>query len=407
MSESITEPVNDPVPAPIQVLTIDDEAGIRQSIAAYLEDSGFEVRQAENGLVGMQRIREQRPDVILCDLRMPEADGMAVLQMVTEEAPEVPFIVVSGAGVLGEALEALRKGAWDYIPKPIQDMAVLEHTIARAMERARLIRENQTYRGNLETVNQELKARMDHLEEDEQMGRDIQFQLLPEDDWQHNGLCFTHSLLTSLYLSGDFLGYFAIDAQRTGFYVADVSGHGVSSAFVTVLLSSSMNHYMEEYRQGKNRDILQPSTILARLNHSIVNGRVDKYLTMFYAVIDTEDETLTYSNGGQFPYPLLNDGQSTEPLVGKGFPVGLFEFADFEIHRIPLPPSFTLVAFSDGILEVMGYQGLDEKRERLRELVADDQVRLEDITAAIGVSDTRMLPDDITLLMVKRSQDND
>lgn len=407
MSESATEPVTAPVPAPVQVLTIDDEAGIRQSIAAYLEDSGFEVRQAENGRVGMQRIREQRPDVILCDLRMPEADGMAVLQMVTEEAPEVPFIVVSGAGVLGEALEALRKGAWDYIPKPIQDMAVLEHTIARAIERARLIRENQTYRGNLEAVNQELKARMDHLEEDEQMGRDIQFQLLPENDWQHNGLCFTHSLLTSLYLSGDFLGYFAIDAQRTGFYVADVSGHGVSSAFVTVLLSSSMNHYMEEYRQGKNRDILQPSTILSRLNHSIVSGRVDKYLTMFYAVIDTEDETLTYSNGGQFPYPLLNDGQSTEPLVGKGFPVGLFESADYEIHRIPLPPSFTLVAFSDGILEVMGDQGLDQKRERLRELVADDQVRLEDITAAIGVSDTRMLPDDITLLMVKRSQDND
>jgi len=388
---------------PVQVLTIDDEAGIRQSIAAYLEDSGYEVRQADNGLRGMQSIRDQPPDVILCDLRMPEADGMAVLQMVAEEAAEIPFIVVSGAGVLGEALEALRKGAWDYIPKPIQDMAVLEHTIDRAIERAQLIRENQSYRGNLETVNQELKERMDHLEEDEQMGRDIQFQLLPEDEWRHDGLCFSHRLLTSLYLSGDFLGYFAIDDHRTGFYVADVSGHGVSSAFVTVLLSSSMNHYMEEYRQGKNHDILQPSTILSRLNHSIVNGRVDKYLTMFYAVIDTEDETLTYSNGGQFPYPLLNDGKRTAELLGKGFPVGLFEFADYEVHRIPLPESFTLVAFSDGILEVMGEQGLDDKREVLRELVGDDEVQLDDITTALKVSDTRMLPDDVTLLMVKRS----
>lgn len=385
------------------VLTIDDEPGIRQSIAAYLEDSGFDVRQAENGRHGIDMIRERRPDVILCDLRMPEADGMAVLEMVVNEAKEVPFIIVSGAGVLGEALEALRKGAWDYIPKPIQDMAVLEHTINRALERAKLIAENKCYRENLETVNQELKERMDHLEQDEQMGRDIQFQLLPEDDWQHQGISFSHRLLTSLYLSGDFLGYFPIDDQRTGFYVADVSGHGVSSGFVTVLLNSSMNHFMEEYRQGKNTDLLQPSTILSRLNHSIVNSRVDKFLTMFYAVIDTENETLTYSNGGQFPYPLLNDGSRTEELIGKGFPVGMFEEADYEVHRIPLPKTFTLVAFSDGILEVMGGQGLDDKRRVLQQLVSDDEVELDDITAALKLSDTRMLPDDITLLMVKRS----
>jgi len=385
------------------VLTIDDEPGIRQSIAAYLEDSGFDVRQAENGRHGIDMIREQRPDVILCDLRMPEADGMAVLEMVVNEAKEVPFIIVSGAGVLGEALEALRKGAWDYIPKPIQDMAVLEHTINRALERAKLIAENKCYRENLETVNQELKERMDHLEQDEQMGRDIQFQLLPEDHWQHQGINFSHRLLTSLYLSGDFLGYFPIDDDRTGFYVADVSGHGVSSAFVTVLLNSSMNHFMEEYRQGKNTDLLQPSTILSRLNYSIVNSRVDKFLTMFYAVIDTDNETLTYSNGGQFPYPLLNDGSRTEELIGKGFPVGMFEEANYEVHRIPLPETFTLVAFSDGILEVMGGQGLDDKRQVLQQLVSDDEVELDDITAALKLSDTRMLPDDITLLMVKRS----
>jgi len=386
------------------VLTIDDEPGIRQSIAAYLEDSGFEVQQAENGRIGIEMIRAQPPDVILCDLRMPEADGMAVLDVVVNEAAGIPFIVVSGAGVLGEALEALRKGAWDYIPKPIQDMAVLEHTIHRALERARLIAENTLYRENLESVNQELKERMDHLVDDEQMGRDIQFQLLPENHWHHDDLGFSHCLLTSLYLSGDFLGYFAIDEARTGFYVADVSGHGISSAFVTVLLNSSMNHYMEEYRQGKNRDILQPSTILSRLNHSIVNSRVDKYLTMFYAVIDDENETLTYSNGGQFPYPLLNDGERTEELVGKGFPVGLFEFADYEVHRIPLPTEFNLVAFSDGILEVMGDQGLDQKRQRLHELVSEWDAELNDITAALKLSDTRMLPDDITLLMVKRRQ---
>ncbi len=384
------------------MLTIDDEPGIRGSIAAYLEDSGFEVAQADNGLSGIASFREHRPDVILCDLRMPEADGMAVLEVVSAESPETPFIVVSGAGVLGEALEALRRGAWDYITKPIQDMAVLEHTIARALENGRLRRENELYRSNLEAVNRELKERMDHLEEDEQMGRDIQFQLLPEPTWEHDGFEFSHQLLTSLYLSGDFLDYFAIDEHLTGFYVADVSGHGVSSAFVTVLLNTSMSHYLEEYHQGKNQDILQPSSILSRINHSVVSSRVEKYLTMFYGVLDTRNDTLTFANGGQFPCPLLCDGAQTQPLTAKGFPVGLFEFADYEVHRIPLPPEFALVVFSDGILEVMGEQNLDAKRARLLALVADTDTTLDDISGGLGLTDNRMLPDDISLLMVKR-----
>jgi serine phosphatase RsbU (regulator of sigma subunit) len=243
---------------------------------------------------------------------------------------------------------------------------------------------------------------MDHLEEDERMGRDIQFQLLPATEWSHAGFEFSHLLLTSLYLSGDFLDYFAIDDHRVGVYVADVSGHGVSSGFVTVLLNSSMNHYLEEFRQGKNEDILQPTTILSRLNQGIVHSRVDKYLTLFYGVLDNSNNTLTYSNGGQFPCPLLFDGRRTVPLTAKGFPIGLFDGADYEVHRCPIPEEFALIAFSDGILEVMGDASIDDKRRRLRALVNDIEIELDDFTDALKLSDTRMLPDDITLLMIKR-----
>lgn len=388
----------------VRVLTIDDEPGVRQSIAAYLEDSGYEVGQAANGVDGIRMIRDWRPQVILCDLRMPQADGMAVLAIAVAEMPQVPFIIISGAGVLGEALDALRNGAWDYIPKPIQDMAVLEHTIDKALERARLLSENQRYRENLESVNRDLKERMDHLEADEQMGRDIQFQMLPESPWRHAGFECSHRLMTSLYLSGDFVDYFAIDDYSLGFYVADVSGHGVSSAFVTVLLNSSMAHYVEEYRQGKNKDILQPCTVLSRLNQGIVHSRVDKYLTMFYGVVDARSNTLTYSNGGQFPCPLLYDGSRVDALTAKGFPVGLFDFADYEIHRRPLPAQFVLVAFTDGILDLVPGAALDEKKQRLRALVDRIDVDLEDITRALGVSDLSMLPDDVSLLRVSRSK---
>jgi diguanylate cyclase (GGDEF)-like protein/PAS domain S-box-containing protein len=134
------------------VLTIDDEEVIRRSFQAYLEDSGFTVLQAQNGRVGLEVYRERRPDIILVDLRMPEVDGLEVLATVVREAPELPIIVVSGTGMIQDAIEALRLGAWDYVLKPVEDLGILEHSVRRALERAKLIKENKAYRENLENL---------------------------------------------------------------------------------------------------------------------------------------------------------------------------------------------------------------------------------------------------------------
>ncbi|NIV97684.1 SpoIIE family protein phosphatase, partial [Candidatus Saccharibacteria bacterium] len=91
------------------------------------------------------------------------------------------------------------------------------------------------------------------LREDEEAGRRLQFQLLPRDNQSFGDYQFSRKLWTSLYLSGDFVDYFYIDEDHLGFYIADVSGHGVPSAFVTVLLKSYMNRYLELFRQQKNQ----------------------------------------------------------------------------------------------------------------------------------------------------------
>jgi len=135
---------------PVKILAIDDELVIRDSIASYLEDSGFKVLQAGDGRQGLALLREDAPDLILLDLRMPEMDGLAFLETLQQEASDIPVIVVSGTGVLQDAIEALRAGAHDFVTKPILDMAVLEHAIQNALERARLRQENRRYRQHLE-----------------------------------------------------------------------------------------------------------------------------------------------------------------------------------------------------------------------------------------------------------------
>ncbi len=144
------------------ILIIDDEPIIRESIAVYLEDSGFRTIQAVDGREGLEKYRSLQPDAVLVDLRMPEVDGLDVLSTVTQEAPETPVIVVSGTGVIHDAIEALRRGAWDFLTKPIPDLAVLEHTVCRAIERSRLLVENRRYREHLEA---EVNARTADLHE--------------------------------------------------------------------------------------------------------------------------------------------------------------------------------------------------------------------------------------------------
>ncbi len=132
------------------ILTIDDEESIRESFKLFLEDYDFDVIEASNGAEGMEIFRQKRPDLVLCDLRMPGVDGLDVLEAIQKESPETPLIVVSGTGIIGDAIEAIRKGAWNYLLKPIQDMSVLIHAINQALERSRLLAENQAYQEHLE-----------------------------------------------------------------------------------------------------------------------------------------------------------------------------------------------------------------------------------------------------------------
>lgn len=120
------------------VLTIDDDQFVRESLANFLEDFGYTVLQAADGLQGLELLAAHRPDLILVDLRMPRMDGLQVLAKVQEVAPEIPIMVVSGAGDIRDVVEALRRGAWDYLVKPIQDMNILLHSVQNCLERARL-----------------------------------------------------------------------------------------------------------------------------------------------------------------------------------------------------------------------------------------------------------------------------
>ncbi|WP_295450359.1 HD domain-containing phosphohydrolase [uncultured Thiodictyon sp.] len=137
---------------PLRLLTIDDDDRLRRSLRAYFEDSGMTVFEADNGIEGLAVFAAQHPDVVLVDLMMPGMNGLAVIEELAKLSPQTPAIVVSGTSDLNDAVEALHRGVWDYVTKPIISLAALEHTVNKCVDRARLIKENERYRLNLEEL---------------------------------------------------------------------------------------------------------------------------------------------------------------------------------------------------------------------------------------------------------------
>ena len=385
------------------LLIIDDDDVVRASLAAYLEDSGFNVLQANNGAQGLQVFEQKQPDLVICDLRMPQVGGLELIRQVTERAPQLPVIVLSGAGVMNDAVEALRLGAADYLIKPLEDLAVLEHSVRRALDRSRLLLENQRYREKLETANRELEASLHLLQEDQNAGRQVQMNMLPESPWTTDGFKFEHQIIPSLYLSGDFVDCFRVDERRVAFYLADVSGHGASSAFVTVLLKFMTTRLMFESRRGGSLPEFKPSDVLGHINRGLINCKLGKHVTMVGGVIDEHTGLLTYSIGGHLPLPVLYTPEKVGYLEGRGLPVGLFNEATYTDHVLELPEQFSLTLFSDGILDLLPGETLRDKEAALPEIVKAAGGGLDGLRQKFGLATLGEMPDDIALLVLSRN----
>ncbi len=126
-----------------KILIIEDEAAIRRVLNKILaeENDSYKVEEAEDGLAGVEKIKNEDYDLVLCDIKMPKMDGVEVLEAVKKIKPEIPFVMISGHGDLETAIQTMRLGAFDYISKP-PDLNRLLNTVRNALDRKILVVEN-------------------------------------------------------------------------------------------------------------------------------------------------------------------------------------------------------------------------------------------------------------------------
>lgn len=154
-----------------KILVIDDERSIRNSMKDILQYEGYEVVLAENGMEGLVSVKSEKPDVVFCDIKMPKMEGIEVLERIKEFSADTPVIMISGHGTIDTAIEAIRKGAYDFIEKPL-DLNRILITIKNATDKHLLIHETKTLKnkvskkydmiGNSEALNH-LRAMIDKV----------------------------------------------------------------------------------------------------------------------------------------------------------------------------------------------------------------------------------------------------
>ena len=251
-------------------------------------------------------------------------------------------------------------------------------------------------------ANEDLQCSLEELEREAEAARKIQFRMLPSSNFLFGGIQFRHMLLPSKYVSGDFIDYFKLDENRTGFYTADVSGHGLSAAFITVFLKGQIDLQLEKFHAGTESAILNPSALLQSINKNIREQNLGKHISIFYAVLDNRNSTLLYSNAGQFPFPLYITPEHTEILEMKQPPTGLFKTSRYVNRTLNLAENFSIIFCSDGILEAFPRIPLQEKEERLLKICSRGEVSLESISEDLSLKNSNQLPDDISILHICR-----
>ncbi|MDD5697563.1 MAG: SpoIIE family protein phosphatase [Victivallaceae bacterium] len=443
------------VAAKTRIMIIDDTADNLSLLNKLLTEQGYEIALFPKAELALRALALNIPDLILLDINMPGMNGFEFCAELKKNARyrEIPIIFLSAMQDIADKLNAFRTGGVDYITKPFQFDEVLIRVKTHVKLRLQQKQLEENYRrleefeqsleilvkkrtreltlanrelkkshAELHKLNEELERRVEQrtselkianralenslqqLQTDEEAGRLVQFRLLPPNRRIIADYRFEYGLRPSLYMTGDFVDYFDVDRDYAVFYIADVSGHGAASAFITFLLKSFINTCHDNYHTNHDATIIKPRELLAKFNKLLYEDNLDKYVTMFYGVLNKAGNTLTFANGGHFPFPFLCSNGSVQTLKEKSMPVGMFDFTQYQDVSLPLPDSFTFTVFSDGILEVIPEKNIRRQIARLEKLVNVENLDLAELVNGLTDNGQASLQDDITILALKKGK---
>jgi sigma-B regulation protein RsbU (phosphoserine phosphatase) len=368
------------------ILIADDNPDMIYLIKKRFEKGSYNFIEARDGDAALQKVRDERPDLVLLDLKMPGKTGMEVLEELKGdfELKDIPVIVLTVVDDTQEKIRALEKGASDFLVKPPEptELRARVNTQLRLLKASNLFKRYSEHLENLVSKKlRELKAYSGRLEEmvDEKVGlikrqnqellvslnaaRKVQNSLLPAATFRVEGVSFESFYFPCEAVGGDFFDIFRIDEDHIGFFIADVSGHGLPSAMITIFLKREVFYHAKQvFGKGKYR-VSKPKEVLSRLNQSFIENNIGEgkyFVTMIYATYSLQRRTVTLSVAGHHALPLLRKKNGeVEEVRMCGFPIGWFDnVGEYPETQLILSPDDSVLLYTDGIFELF-QDGLD------------------------------------------------
>lgn len=367
----------------------------------YLASTEWCVSCIDNPATAIEAIKVDHPGVVVIDLPFSSVRDQ-LIELASLEL-DVAYVVLVPECDPRQVAALFHKNVSDVVVKPFTGERFRE-AVQRASNCKSLMLQNRLYREQLEKANRELEESLRILEVDQMAGRQVQSSLLPVTPLHHGEYEIAHRIVPSLFLSGDFVGYNVIFDRYMVFYVADVSGHGASSAFLTVLLKFILNRILRRHitRNDLAAMAKAPEGFIEHINRQIMALGLDKHLTMLSGSIDMDRNILRYSVAAHMPTPVFVGNGDVRSLPGKGKPVGIFPNAAWDVQEIALPEKFAMVVMSDGVLEFLPGNSYREKEQYIADTVAHSDTSIESICEGLGINRVKDAPDDVTVLTIRR-----
>ena len=373
---------------PIRILLVEDDPDdiwVMRNLLGDRWDGPFELVQVELLSVAIERCAEEKFDVLLLDLSLPDSDGLATFFTMHAHADQVPIVVLSGRRDEALAVKAVQAGAQDYLVKGQVNDLLLVRSIRYAIERGRRHRAEESLRD----TSEEFRA-----------AQQIQQRLYPAKSPSLPGFEIAGTLHPAKATAGDYFDYIPMLENCLGVVLGDVSSHGMGPA----LLMSETRACLRTLAQVHS-DV---GEILTRANRVLASDASDvHFITLAMARLDPSDRSMVYASAGQRGY-LLHSGIDVTILDSTSLPLGVR--ADTVVPAaaaIALRPGDLMTFFTDGLTEAespgrvrfgvaRALQTIRAARERPAQEIIDTLCQ-----EVLGFCRNRPPRDDITVVVVK------
>lgn len=384
-----------PPPSTPRALIADDQPDVLTALRFLLKTAGYQTEAVTSPAEVLEAIKQSDFDLVLMDLNYARdttsgQEGLDLITNIQTLDSALPIVVLTAWGSVELAMEAMHRGGRDFVQKPWDNSRLLK-SLDTQIELGRQKRQKRR-------IEAEDRTERDKLHHELAEAQEIQAALMPKALPEIAGFDIAFAWKPARVVGGDYFDVLNFNERYTALCVADVAGKGMPAA----LVMSNMQAVLKSFAS----DMVAPAELCARVNSVMCDNIAShRFITCFYALLDTQERKLSYTNAGHCPPMLVRDGTCVR--MKEGGPVlGIFPDRRYGQGHIKLQSGDCLVLFTDGVTEARSASGGEFGENRLQQLLTrDHKLRAgelrDQIMEAVNEFSEGEVYDDATLMVVK------